>query len=316
MKLSQLRHLVAVAEAGTIRQAAKNLYLSQSSVTTSLHQLEEYLGVELLHRTAHGVTPTAAGKSLVVRAKVIEAELRQARNDLETVRGAAAGEIRVSASPTVAMALLPKAVLAFKRTRPQVSFRIQEGVYPDVLPAVRMGELDFAICLVPELPHDEELHFELLLRDYLTPAVRAGHPLAGRGRLTMSELQRRKLDWVIYRRGPSGRDIYEQTFRAAGVDPPKGTIECTSFACVLSLVENSDCVTLLPTQLFAERQSKLGVVALRLASDMPPWNVAVISRAKHHLAPVCAEFLRELHRTAAKSHPPGRSAGARRRAIN
>jgi len=314
MKLSQLRNLVAVAEAGTIRGAAKNLYLSQSSVTKSLQELEAYLGVELLHRTAHGVAPTAAGSALIARAKVVEAELRQARNDIETVRGAASGEIRVSASPTVAMALLPRAVLAFKRTRPNVTFRIQEGVYPDVLPAVRMGELDFAICLVPEQPRDEALHFELLLRDYLTPAVRVGHPLAGGGRLTMDELLRRELDWVIYRRGPGGRDVYEQTFRAAGVDPPKGTIECTSFACALALVEASDCVTLLPSQLLAERQRKLAIMPLTLASPMPPWKVAVISRAKHQLAPVCTEFLRALHQTAAKMQPPGKPGAARRAA--
>jgi len=314
MKLSQLRNLLAVAEAGTIRQASKNVYLSQSSLTKSIHLLEEYLGVELLHRTAHGVTPTAAGKALIARAKVIEAELRQARNDIETVRGAGSGEIRVSASPTVAMALLPNAVLAFKRSRPKVTFQIQEGVYPDVLPAVRMGELDFAICLVPERPRDEELHFELLLRDHLAPAVRAGHPLASRGKLTIDELLKQDLEWVIYRRGPSGRDVYEQSFLAGGHTPPRGTIECTSFACALALVQASDCVTLVPSQLFAERPRKATITPLALASPMPPWNVAVISRAKHQLAPVCVAFLKELHRTAAKSLPAGRPAAARRAA--
>jgi DNA-binding transcriptional LysR family regulator len=110
------------------------------------------------------VTPTAVGKALIARAKVVEAELRQARNDIETVRGAGAGEIRVSASPTVAMGLLPNAIVGFKRTRPKVSFQIQEGSYPDVLPAVRTGELDFAICLVPGRPRDEALEFKILLR--------------------------------------------------------------------------------------------------------------------------------------------------------
>ena len=187
--------------------------------------------------------------------------------------------VRVSASPTVAMALLPKAILAFKRTRPKVNFQIREGVYPDVLPAVRNGELDFAICLVPERPQEEALHFEMLLRDRLTPAVRTGHPLARRTDLTIAELLKQDLEWVIYRRGPSGRDIYERTFLAAGHTPPRGTIECTSFACALALVESSDCVTLLPSQLFAERQRRLAITPLTLASPMPPWNVAVISRA-------------------------------------
>ena len=97
MKLRQLRNFAAVVEAGAVRQAAKTLNLSQSSVTKSIQQLESELGVELLRRGAHGVAPTDAGKALLVRAQAIEAELRHARNDVEAIRGANVGEIRVSA---------------------------------------------------------------------------------------------------------------------------------------------------------------------------------------------------------------------------
>ena len=84
MKLSQLRNFIAVVEAGAVRQAANNLNLSQSSVSKSIQQLEEELGAEILHRNAHGVTPTAAGKALLNRAKAVDAELRHARNDPRT----------------------------------------------------------------------------------------------------------------------------------------------------------------------------------------------------------------------------------------
>lgn len=299
MKLSQLRHFLAAVEAGTIRQAAKKVYLSQSSLTKSIHQLEESLGVKLLHRGAHGVAPTAAGQAIMVRARAIEAELREARNDIESMQGTGSGEIRVSASPTVAMGLLPRAILEFKRTRPKVSFQIREGVYPDVLAAVRTGEIDFAICLVPERPRDEQLHFESLLRDHVVPAVRATHPLAQLGRLTLDQLLALDLEWVIYRRGRGGRDVFERTFRATGHKPPKSTIECTSFACALALVESGDYATLVPSQLFADRQRRLPIVPLMTDSPMPPWNVAVISRAKHQLSPLCLAFLKQLHRSAA-----------------
>ena len=139
MKLSQLRNFTAVVEAGAVRQAAKVLNLSQSSVTKSIQQLEENIGVELLHRGAHGVAATEAGKALFARVKTIEAELRHARNDVETIQGAGFGEIRVSASPSVATGLLPRAVVAFQRAHPRVSFHILEGVYPDMLPAIRTG---------------------------------------------------------------------------------------------------------------------------------------------------------------------------------
>src|SRR3989304_859040 len=124
LKLSQLRNFTAVVEAGSVRQAAKHLNLSQSSVTKSIQQLEADLGVALLHRGAHGVAATEAGKALLARIKVVEAELRHARNDIETIQGAGLGEIRISASPSVATGLLPRAVIDFQRTHPRVRFPI------------------------------------------------------------------------------------------------------------------------------------------------------------------------------------------------
>lgn len=306
IKLGQLRNLAAVIEAGTVRQAAKTLNLSQSSVTKSIQQLEADLGAELLHRGARGVAPTEAGKALLVRAKLIEAELRHARNDIETVQGAGIGEIRVCASPTVATGLLPRSVIAFRRAHPRVSFHILEGVYPDVLPAIRTGDLDFAICLVPGNPRDETLSFVSLVKDRLVPAVRAGHPLLRKRKLRLADLI--NLDWIIYRRSHTGLDVFEQTFIANRLEPPKGRIECTSFACALALVETGDYVTLVPSQIFAGNRGVPSIAALLLDSPMQPWQVAVISRARHELSAVCLAFLAELQRAAGKISLPATNA--------
>jgi DNA-binding transcriptional LysR family regulator len=306
MKLSQLRNFIAAVEASTVRQAARNLNLSQSSVSKSIQQLEEELGAEMLHRGAHGVAPTAAGKALLAHAKVIEAELRHARNDVQTVHGAQVGEIRMSASPTVAMGLLPRAVVAFQRARPRVSFRIWEGVYPDILPAIRTGDLDFAICLVPTRPRDETLSFMNLVKDRLAPAVRADHPLVGAHGLQLADLL--DLDWIIYRRSHTGLDVFEQTFASNHLALPKSTIECTSFACALALVANGDYVTLVPSQIFFGGRTSPSIALLPLDSPMQPWQVAIISRANHELSAVCLAFLAEIQRMAAEIAVPKGSA--------
>ena len=259
--------------------------------------MEDEIGVKVLHRGAHGVVPTAAGKALLAHAKVIEAELRHARNDVQTIDGAQVGEIRVSASPTVAMGLLPRAVVAFQRTRPRVSFRIWEGVYPDILPAIRNGDLDFAICLVPAPPRDETLSFMNLVKDQLVPAVRADHPLVGAHKLRLADLL--DLDWILYRRSHTGLDVFEQTFAANHLALPKSTIECTSFACALALVQNGDYVTLVPSQLFFGGRPPPSIALLSLDLPMQPWQVTVISRAKHELSAVCLAFLGEIERMAA-----------------
>jgi DNA-binding transcriptional LysR family regulator len=304
MKLSQLRNLVSVAEAGSVRQASRNLNVSQSAVTKSVKQLEAELGVKLLERSSRGVMPTAAGEAIVLRAKVIEAELREARNDVEKVEGGVSGEIRVSASPSVATGLLPKVVTNFRRLRPNVNIQIEEGVYPDQLPDIRSGSINFAICLVPESPSDEGLDCELLVKDRLTPAVRSDHPLVSRHSLKLRDLLDH--EWVIYRRGRTGRDIFEQTFLTNELPAPARAIYCSSFIFALKLVESSDFITLVPKHLFSSRPTLTGIVPLYLETPMPPWNVAVISRARHTLSPVCRAFLDELKRVASGAARGGR----------
>jgi len=298
MKFNQLRNFIAVIEAGTFRQAAQNLHLSQSSISKSLQQLEDEIGAEILHRGARGVIPTAVGEALLTRAKLIEAELRHARDDVQMTQGAQVGEVRVCVSPTVAMGLLPRAIIEFQKARPRVSFVVSESVYPDMLPALRTGEIDIAICLVPARPRDETLSFVALLKDHLVPVVRANHPVVKVGRLTLEDLL--DLDWVVYRRSHTGLDVFEQTFTSNRLPLPRSTIECTSFACARALVESGDYVTLMPSQLFFGNRKPLSVALLALDSPMPSWQVAIITRAKPELSAVCVAFLDEIERVAAE----------------
>lgn len=312
MKLNQLRYLIAVVEAGTVRQASRHLNLSQSSISKSLQELEAELGTELLHRGPRGVIPTAAGEALLSRAKVVEAELRHARNDVQAVQGGLAGEIRVCASPTVAMGLLPRAIIAFKRSRPLVNFSISEDAYPDMLPAIRSGNLDFAISLVPVRPSDEDLSFVNLVSDHLVPAVRATHPLISARRRTLADLL--DLDWIIYRRSRTGLDVFEQAFASNYLALPKSTIQCTSFTCALALVQNGDYVTLVPSQIFSGGHAPPSITFLPLDSPLQRWQVAIISRARYQLSAVCRAFLAEIESMATKMVLPKTAPRAARRA--
>lgn len=296
MKLEQLRNLVAVGRAGSVRQAARELNLSQPAITRSIKLLEAELGCELLHRQSHGVTPTASGKTLIRRALSIEDELRQAKSEIDDIEGVRTGDIRVSASPTVAFNLMPRAILNLKAARPKVTVHVEEGVYPQVLPSVRSGELDVAVCLMPEQLVDDELTAEVLVKDFLTPAVRTGHPLTKQRNLGLGDLLDR--DWIIFGRRGESPDIYEQTFRLNGFEPPESTIESTSFTCALALVEKSDYIVLVPSQIFAERRPSWPVVPLSLKTPMQPWTIAAIMRTGDVLSPACRAFLRELRAAA------------------
>src|SRR3546814_6218937 len=93
MKQHQLKALLAVAEAGTIRGAARQLNLSQAALTKSLKELEEQVGAELLIRSYRGVQLTAAGKILQERARVAHRQLDIARSEIHALTGR--GQIRL-----------------------------------------------------------------------------------------------------------------------------------------------------------------------------------------------------------------------------
>lgn len=296
MKLSQLNNLVAISEAGSVRQAARNLNLSQSAITRSIKMLEAELNAELLFRDSHGVSLTASGAALVKRARIVDAELRNARNDVELTERARFGDVKVSSSPTVAINLLPRAVLALKKSRPEVHVQIEEAVYPDNLASVHTGDVDIAVCLLPDGSQDQELDYQVLVEDSLTPAVRSDHPLTKELNLQLTDLVDH--GWIVFGRRGSRFDIYEQTFRANGLNPPKSTIDTTSFTCALALVEKSDFIVLVPNQIFADRRRGWPISPLHMKTPMPPWTIAAIMRSRDRLSAVATELLLELKRAA------------------
>jgi len=294
MKLDQLRNLVAVGRAGSVRQASRDLNLSQPAVTKSIKTLEAELGCELLHRLSHSVIPTPSGDALIKRAVAIEAELNNALNEIENIEGVMTGDISVSASPTVAINLMPTAILNLKTARPQMTVHIEELVYPHVLPAVRSGEIDVAVCLMPEQPIADDLEIDVLVEDVLTPAVRSDHPLVTTPGLRLDDLL--EAEWLVFGRRGESRDIYEQTFRLNGMEPPRSTIECTSFTCALALVEKSDYIVLVPKQIFADRPQAWPITPLDLQTPMQPWTIAAITRSNVVMSAASRVFLEELRK--------------------
>jgi LysR family transcriptional regulator, regulator of abg operon len=105
MKLHQLAALVSAAECGSLRQAAAKMRLSQPALSRSIRELETETGVKLLERTALGVKATVYGEALILRSKIVETELRQAREDIAHLKAATHGDLRIGATPVAASRL-------------------------------------------------------------------------------------------------------------------------------------------------------------------------------------------------------------------
>src|SRR5437868_4921227 len=99
MKLTQLDGLLAftaVARQGSFTTAAALLEVTPSAISQTVRQLEERLGVRLLHRTTRSVRLTEAGEQFLARVAPAVAEITQAAAELDEYRGGASGVLRLN----------------------------------------------------------------------------------------------------------------------------------------------------------------------------------------------------------------------------
>src|SRR4051812_37817572 len=109
MKLNQLRDVVAIADRGSLRAAARHLALAQPALTRSVRTLERDLGVPLFERRARGMILTPMGEAFVRRAKAILSEVRRTRDEVDQLRGLTRGSVVAALSTAPHFELLPNA---------------------------------------------------------------------------------------------------------------------------------------------------------------------------------------------------------------
>src|SRR6267378_3739951 len=120
MKLNHLRNVMAIAECGGLRAAARDIGVPQSALSRSIRELERELGVPLFVRTGRGVTLTQSGTLFLGRAKAVRSELRRAQDEIDQFRGVARGRVVASLSTVPHVSLLAPALRAFRERYPDV----------------------------------------------------------------------------------------------------------------------------------------------------------------------------------------------------
>lgn len=198
----RLQHILlcqALAEAGTVREAATQLHRTQPALTKMLQELEASLGVQLFERGRLGSQPTAAGAAFIERTAVMLNEWSAALEELQSISQGEGGLLRVGATPLTTLALMPQALERLRQEHAGLLVRFREASIHELLLALEAGELD---CVVGRYSGEMlgteaigRLRHERLYDEVLAVVAGPAHPLAGRRRVTWKDLA--EVDWVL-----------------------------------------------------------------------------------------------------------------------
>ena len=127
-------------------------------------------------------------------------------------------EIRIGSLPLARSQILPEAINALTRKRPEVRVSVVDGPYGDLLHGLRHGRLDLIIGALRDPVPVNNVVQETLFEDALAVAARAGHPLAGSDRVTIPDLA--SYPWVVPEPGIPTREHFDALFGSAGIGAP------------------------------------------------------------------------------------------------
>ncbi len=172
--IKQLQYLVALHEHGHFGRAADASFVSQSTLSAGIRELESLLGVTLVERSRRVVRFTSLGDQVVEKANKI---LREAEDLSDLVQAAGkplSGQLRLSVIPTIAPFMLPRILPRLRQERPDLQLMLREETSQDAIESLHHGRVD---CVLLALPFDTgDVQFEHISNDALFVAFPKDDP--------------------------------------------------------------------------------------------------------------------------------------------
>lgn len=216
--LAELETFITVAELGSFSQAAKQLHLTQPSVTSRVQKLESALGTRLLTRTTRKVIPTPDGERLLQEGNKALDGLRALVDGFVESARLARQRVTVGATPVLAALVMPALVRDYAQRYTDVQVELLDLRYPDLVTALQEGAADFGVLAYEG--GDEQFIVEPLRTEDVVVVAPANHPLAvaGRRRVALDDLHGQKLI-MIDQYQPMRRQL-EAAMQAQGLSLP------------------------------------------------------------------------------------------------
>lgn len=291
MELRQLRYFVKTAETLNFSEASRQLFITQSTLSQQIRQLEEELGVELFQRDSHSVSLTECGKHLYPSAKRTLQDADSCFTKINDLKEMLSGELNIGITYSFAP-ILSEAVREFTRQYRGVKLNVFCRNMENLLDKLKRSELDFVLSFTP-MVLDPEIESHQLFDDQLCAIMKEDHPLADRDILSIEDLMGQRI--ALPDKETQARNAFDRCF--PGADQRLNTqLEITSVSILLDLVRENHMITFLSEAALYQSD---GLTAIPLNSPGTKMEGCIHALKKAYRKRAAEEFIKILTQSSA-----------------
>src|SRR5262245_21055769 len=290
LTVRDLHILKTVARAGSMAKAARDLGMSQPSVSEAMAKLEAALRVRLLDRGPRGIQPTMYADALLRREQGVSDELQQCIRDIEFLSNPAAGEIRVGCPENLACGFVPAIIDRLSLRYPKIAFHVTP-----LEPAatgfreLRERSVDVTVGRIVHPPLDDDLDAEVLFDDRLLVVAGTRSPWARRRKIVAQDLMR--ASWVHIPQDIGVNAYIAAALEAQGLALPPPTVSTYSMHVRYNLLSTGRFLALIWKWTLHFNSNGGAVKALPVDLGIPSRPVGIVRLKIGTLSPVVELFV-------------------------
>jgi DNA-binding transcriptional LysR family regulator len=288
MKIQYLSTFMSVLKTGSFSAAAKELEISQGTVSNHVSALEEELDARIFKRTTKGVELTEAGKILQESSEKIFQEIEKIKESISATKSGFHGEIKIVASTIPGEHIIPSLISEFQSEYPSVKSKIKVANSMTSLQSLENDETDFA--MVGSIRgYEERLKLIEIAKEELVLVVPNSHELARKKSVRLSEI----LSYpFVYREIDSGtRRETEKMLNAQGISSSdiKVVLELGSTESVITAVSEGRGISII-SSIASKKAEAAGLVRTLRIEDAETTRKFYIARQKRKLSKASETF--------------------------
>lgn len=293
MELRQLNYFVQLAHRLNYSQTARELCITQSTLSQQIRKLEDELGVQLFTRNSHHVQLTDVGVSILPQAENVIHEANTCLDIIHDVQNLGTGELSIGSTLTF-LPILKETVLEFSRLYPGVKLNVLCKTMEELLRMLENEEIDLALSYSP-LEVSDRLESHILFDNDLCCIVSDTHPLAHSSAVRLRDVEKFRI--ALPARGMQARETFDRLIEGMELDLRIG-LEINEINVLMDVVRGSRFVTFLSR---ATVYSQPGLVAIPLHQNGAVMKGCFHTRKGAYRNSATREFLKMLCRNKAFS---------------